>query len=473
MKGQKTVFVCRECGYSSSKWLGKCPECASWNSFDEETVFDEKQAKNSKTITNNKAEKLDELVMPTYIRTKTGMGELDRVLGGGIVEGSVVLLSGEPGIGKSTLLLQISAELGKTRKVLYVSGEESKGQLKLRSQRLEIKGDTLYLLTENDVDTILSECERLKPDVIIIDSVQTLASQSFTSAPGSITQVRESALTFISYAKKYGAAVMLVGHVNKEGGISGPKILEHMVDAVLYFEGERTNSYRIIRAIKNRFGSTNEIGVFEMGDKGLVEIPNPSEVVMAERPKNTSGSCAGCVMQGTRPIISEIQSLVSKTVYPTGKRTADGFDHNRMALLIAVLEKRMGLRFYENDVYLNVAGGIHLDEPSADLSIAMSLISGITDRVIPDDLIAFGELGLSGEVRAVSHIEYRVKEAVRLGFTKLIIPKKNMSSSLKVPAGVTLAPVRCSFICYRTKNNSENTACLLIFNKTQPCFSTL
>jgi DNA repair protein RadA/Sms len=248
-------------------------------------------------------------------------------------------------------------------------------------------------------------------------------------------------MSFINYGKTHGASVFLVGHVNKEGGISGPKFLEHMVDAVLYFEGERTNSYRIIRAIKNRFGSTNEIGVFEMGDKGLIEISNPNEVMMAERPKNTSGSCAGCVMQGTRPIISEIQALVAKSVYPTGKRTSDGFDYNRMCLLIAVLEKRMGLKFYENDVYVNVAGGIQLDEPSADLSIAMSLISGITDKVIPDNVIAFGEIGLSGEVRAVSHIDYRVKEAVRLGFTKIILPKKNVTSSLKVDGGVELVGV--------------------------------
>ena len=445
MKGAKVIFVCRECGTTSPKWLGKCPECQSWNSFDEETVVEKPQKNNinrgrTQDITN-RAEKFSELKLPDYMRTKTGMGELDRVLGGGLVDSSAVLLSGEPGIGKSTLLLQICQELGRTRKVLYVSGEESKGQLKLRAERLGIEGDSLYLLTETDTDAILEECERLSPQVIIIDSVQTLSSMRFTSAPGSITQVREGAMTFINYGKTSGAAVFLVGHVNKEGGISGPKVLEHMVDAVLYFEGERTNSYRIIRAIKNRYGSTNEIGVFEMGDKGLVEIPNPSEVVMAERPKNTSGSCAGCVMQGTRPIISEIQSLVAKSVYANGKRTADGFDYNRMCLLIAVLEKRMGLKFYENDVYLNVAGGIVLDEPSADLSIAMALISGITDRVIPDDLIAFGEIGLSGEVRAVSHIDYRVKEAVRLGFTKIILPKKNITKALKVPAGVELCGV--------------------------------
>ena len=445
MKGSKVVFVCRECGATSPKWLGKCFECGSWNTFDEEQIIENpknsalNRGRNTEFV--NKAEKFSELELPTYMRTKTGMGELDRVLGGGLVDSSIVLLSGEPGIGKSTLLLQICSELSKTRTVLYVSGEESRGQLKLRAQRLGIIGESIYLLTETDADSILSECDRIKPDVIIIDSVQTLSSMRFTSAPGSITQVRECAMEFINYGKSRGASVFIVGHVNKEGGISGPKVLEHMVDAVLHFEGERTNSYRIIRVTKNRFGSTNEIGVFEMGDKGLVEIPNPSEVVMAERPVNTSGSCAGCVMQGTRPIISEIQSLVTKTAYATGKRTSDGFDYNRMCLLIAVLEKRMGLKFYENDVYLNVAGGIQLDEPSADLSIAMALISGITDKVIPDEVIAFGEIGLSGEVRAVSHIEYRVKEAVRLGFTKIILPKKNLTSHLVVPEGVQLCGV--------------------------------
>ncbi len=440
MKAGKKAFVCRECGTTSIKWLGRCPDCLEWNSFDEVITSDSSQKKNGIQY-NNHAEKFSELKMPEYMRTHTGMNELDRVLGGGLVDGSVVLLSGEPGIGKSTLLLQICSELSRTRKVLYVSGEESKGQLKLRAERLLISGDSIYLLIETDTDAVLAECDNLKPDVIIIDSIQTLSSDRFTSVQGSITQVRESAMALIGYAKKNSAAVFLVGHVNKEGGISGPKILEHMVDAVLYFEGERTNSYRIIRAIKNRFGSTNEIGVFEMGEQGLREIPNPSEVVMAERPTNTSGSCAGCVMQGSRPIISEIQALVTKTVYPTGKRTADGFDHNRMSLLIAVLEKRMGLKFYENDVYLNVAGGIHLDEPSADLSIAMALISGITDKVISDEIIAFGEIGLSGEVRAVSHIDYRVKEAVRLGFTKIIVPAKNVSSALKVPKNVELVGV--------------------------------
>ena len=445
MKGPKVIFVCRECGSTSPKWLGKCPDCGMWNTFDEETVVEKTQNntlnRGRAANPNNRAEKFSELEIPKYMRAGTGMGELDRVLGGGLVDSSAVLLSGEPGIGKSTLLLQICSELGKTRKVLYVSGEESKGQLKLRAQRLGIVGDSIYLLTETDTDSILAECERLRPNVIIIDSVQTLSSMRFTSAPGSITQVRESAMAFINYGKSAGAAVFLVGHVNKEGGISGPKMLEHMVDAVLYFEGERTNSYRIIRAIKNRYGSTNEIGVFEMGDKGLIEIPNPSEVVMAERPKNTSGSCAGCVMQGSRPIISEIQSLVAKSVYATGKRTSDGFDYNRMCLLIAVLEKRMGLKFYENDVYLNVAGGIHLDEPSADLSIAMALISGITDKVVSDEIIAFGEIGLAGEVRAVSHIDLRINEASRLGFTKIILPTKNITPALSVKENIEVVGI--------------------------------
>jgi len=438
MKAPKVIFVCRECGATSIRWIGKCPECGAWDSYDEEAVTDLKPKNTPKVGVKNQAVPFSELEQSDYMRSLTGMNELDRVLGGGLVDRSAVLLSGEPGIGKSTLLLQISNELSKNKRVLYVSGEESTGQLKLRAERLHIKGESIYLLTETDVDAILSECERIRPEVIVIDSVQTLTLERFTSAPGSITQVRESAMALIHYGKSAGAAVFLVGHVNKEGGISGPKLLEHMVDAVLYFEGERTNSYRIIRAIKNRFGSTNEIGVFQMCEEGLREIPNPSEVVMAERPMNTSGSCAGCVMQGSRPIISEIQALVTKTTYPVGKRTADGFDYNRMCLLMAVLEKRMGLRFYENDVYLNVAGGIRLDEPSADLSIAMALISGITDRVIADDLIAFGEIGLAGEVRAVSHIEYRVKEAVRLGFTKIVLPKKNITPALKVPAGVSL-----------------------------------
>ena len=456
MKQPKILFVCQSCAATSLRWLGRCPDCGAWNSYEEQAQTPSAATSKRRASDAPQAQTIANMTLPDYVRSKTGMAELDRVLGGGLVERSVVLLSGEPGIGKSTLLLQICDELGKSRKVLYVSGEESSGQLKLRAERLGIHGDDIYLLTETDVDSILAECERLHPDVMIIDSVQTLVSERFESAPGSITQVREGASAFIYYGKKKGCAVFLVGHVNKEGGISGPKMLEHMVDAVLYFEGERTNSYRIIRAIKNRFGSTDEIGVFEMGDTGLREIPNPSELLLAERPKNTSGVCAGCTVQGTRPLISEIQTLVTKTVYPTAKRTADGFDSNRMSLLIAVLEKRLGLKFYENDVYVNVTGGIRLTETSADLTLAMALISGITDRVIPDDLIAFGEIGLSGEIRAIPHAEQRVKEAVRLGFTKILLPKKNVSAHMQPKGGVQLIGVSSIFEVLRHMNSKKD-----------------
>lgn len=430
----KSAFVCTECEYKSIKWMGKCPSCGSWNSLEE--VIEEPVTVGIAKKTNMRSNPpilLDEYDMPEYMRYETGYGELDRVLGGGLVHGSVVLISGEPGIGKSTLLMQICNILGQKRSVLYVSGEESCGQLKLRAKRLGVKSDKLYLLTETNIDVILSECDKLKPDVLIVDSVQTVYTDRFTSAPGSITQVREGALACITKAKSEGLSVILVGHVNKEGGISGPKVLEHMVDAVLYFEGERRQSYRIIRAIKNRFGSTNEIGVFEMTDEGLTEVENPSEAMLSDRPKNVSGNCAVCVMEGTRPIIAEVQALVTQTPFSSPRRTANGIDYNRMCLIIAVLEKRLGLKFYQNDVYLNVTGGMRLDEPSADLAIALALISGITDRVLPDDMIAFGEIGLSGECRAVSHFDYRVKESSRLGFNTIVFPKKN---SKKMPNGI-------------------------------------
>ena len=427
----KSAFICTECAYRSLKWMGKCPSCGTWNSLEEVIEDNTNTIENKKiSVRSNPPILLNEYDMPEYMRYETGYGELDRVLGGGLVHGSVVLISGEPGIGKSTLLMQICNILGQNRKVLYVSGEESCGQLKLRAKRLCVKSDLLYLLTETNIDVILSECDKLNPDVLIIDSVQTIYTDRFTSAPGSITQVREGTLSCITKAKSEGLSVILVGHVNKEGGISGPKVLEHMVDAVLYFEGERRQSYRIIRAIKNRFGSTNEIGVFEMTDGGLVQVDNPSEAMLCDRPKNVSGNCAVCVMEGTRPIIAEVQALVTQTPFSSPRRTANGVDYNRMCLIIAVLEKRLGLKFYQTDVYLNVTGGLRLDEPSADLAIALALISGITDRVIPDDLIAFGEIGLSGECRAVSHFDYRVKESSRLGFNTIVFPAKN---SKKIP----------------------------------------
>ncbi len=444
MKAPKSLFVCTECAYSSPKWLGRCPSCGAWNSLEEEVVQPEVPAgrRGGAASPAARAVPIGELELPAYMRSETGMQELDRVLGGGLVQGSVVLLSGEPGIGKSTLLMQISQELAAKCRVLYVSGEESRGQLKLRAERLGVRAEALYLLTETALDGILAECERLKPDVIIMDSIQTVYSDRSASAPGSVTQVRESAMAFIGLAKNVGCSVILVGHVNKEGGISGPKILEHMVDAVLYFEGERRQSYRLIRAIKNRYGSTNEIGVFEMGDRGLREVPNPSEMMIEGRPTDSPGNCAVCVMEGTRPLIAEVQALCNKTSYPAPRRTCDGFDYNRMCLLLAVLEKRLNRRFNECDVYLNVAGGLRVDEPAADLPVAMALLSSLIEHVVPARMIAFGELGLSGEVRAVSHVEYRVKEAARLGFTQILLPQRCLGGSLVQPEGVELIGVR-------------------------------
>ena len=380
--------------------------------------------------------RLADIEVREEIRTQTGMGELDRVLGGGLVDGSVILLSGEPGIGKSTLLLQISESISRTKRVLYISGEESSGQIKLRATRLGVGGDGVFLASETDLDAILGAVAKISPDVLIVDSIQTVSAANSRSAAGSIAQVRDCAAAFIALAKESGTAVFLVGHVNKEGGISGPKILEHMVDAVLYFEGDKQQTYRMIRAMKNRYGSTNEIGVFDMTDRGLLEIPNPSEILLHERNEGAGGNCIGCVMEGTRPLITEIQALVSPTAFPTPRRTADGFDYNRMCLLLAVLEKRLSLRFSTNDVYLNIAGGLRFDEPAADLSVAIALISGLLDRPVPRELIAFGEIGLSGEVRSVARTEVRVNEAVRLGFKTILLPKRSIGQAGRVRDGV-------------------------------------
>ena len=433
MKGIKTVYICSECEYESPKWLGKCPKCNSWNTFVEDAVAIESpsSAKKRPSVARageNKAARFSELQAPDYIRTETGLCELDRVLGGGLVTGSVVLLSGEPGIGKSTLLLQICDTLCRGKTVLYVSGEESRSQLKLRAERLGVGGERLYVLTETNIESILEEAKTLSPDVIIADSVQTMYSERVPSAPGSITNVKEVAMSFIAKAKSEGISVILVGHVNKEGGIAGPKVLEHMVDAVLNFEGDKRQSYRIIRANKNRYGSTNEIGVFEMTDKGLREVPNPSEMLLADRPTDTSGNCAVCTMEGTRPLVAEIQALVTPTSFPAPRRTSNGIDYNRTYLILAVLEKRLGLKFSANDVYLNVIGGMRIDEPASDLGIALALISSLTDRPIPDELIAIGELGLSGECRGVANVEGRVREAARLGFTTALVPMHNLQS---------------------------------------------
>lgn len=433
MKGIKTVYICSECEYESPKWLGRCPKCNAWNTFVEDALEKESPAPVAQRTSiirsaENHASIFSDLESAEYIRSKTGLDELDRVLGGGLVSGSVVLLSGEPGIGKSTLLLQICDTLGVSKTVLYVSGEESRSQLKLRAERLQVQGTRLYILTETNIEHILSECKKIKPDVIIADSVQTMYSDHIASAPGSISNVKEVAMAFIAKAKTEGISVILVGHVNKEGGIAGPKVLEHMVDAVLNFEGDKRQTYRIIRANKNRYGSTNEIGVFEMTDRGLREVPNPSEMLLADRPVDTSGNCAVCTMEGTRPLVAEIQALVTPTVFPSPRRTANGIDYNRTYLILAVLEKRLGLKFSANDVYLNVIGGMHIDEPASDLGIALALISSLTDRMIPDDLIAIGEMGLSGECRGVANVEQRVREAARLGFTQAVIPVHSINT---------------------------------------------
>lgn len=464
MKSLKTVFICSECEYESPKWMGKCPRCHAWNTMVEDVIESAPATAAAArhlslaTVEPSHAAPFSEQDTPDYIRTQTGLSELDRVLGGGLVTGSVILLSGEPGIGKSTLLLQICNTIGKDKVVLYVSGEESRGQLKLRAERLNVSENNLFVLTETNMERIISEAKKVSPDVIIADSVQTMYSEHIASAPGSIANVKEVAMAFITKAKSEGISVILVGHVNKEGGIAGPKVLEHMVDAVLNFEGDKRQSYRIIRANKNRYGSTNEIGVFEMTDLGLKEVPNPSEMLLADRPSDTSGNCAVCTMEGTRPLVAEIQALVTPTSFPAPRRTANGIDYNRTYLILAVLEKRLGLKFSSHDVYLNVIGGMRIDEPASDLGIALALISSLTDRVIPDDLIAIGELGLSGECRGVANVEQRVREAARLGFTRAVIPYHNLSHCCEID-GIRLIPAKNVYdiLKFLKKSNASET----------------
>ncbi|MBQ9744051.1 MAG: DNA repair protein RadA [Clostridia bacterium] len=439
----KTVYVCSECDYQSPKWLGKCPSCKSWNTFTEETYTPTPEPKNKRIsiiAENTEAVRFEDMEIPEYIRANTGIGELDRVLGGGIVSGSVILLAGEPGIGKSTLLMQICAKM--LTRVLYVSGEESTGQLKLRATRLEIENANTYFMTETNVDNIAAQTDKIKPELIIIDSIQTMFDPSSASIPGSITQVKECASKFIAKAKSQGISIVLVGHVNKEGIIAGPKVLEHMVDAVLYFEGERMQSYRVIRAIKNRFGSTNEIGVFEMTDTGLSEVPNPSEMLLSGRPVGVSGSCAVCIMEGTRPIIAEIQALVTSTSFPSPRRAANGLDYNRMCMLIAILEKRLGLKFSQNDIYLNVVGGLKLNDPAVDLAVALALISSIKDIPVPPNVIAMGELGLVGECRAITDLQKRINESYRLGFDVIAIPHKTHKEKIKIPEDASVLNIK-------------------------------
>ena len=441
MAKNKSIYVCRACGYESVKWLGRCPSCGEWNTF-EETVKSEAKP-SAAALTGESVQRLSDISGEQNVRISTGIREFDRVLGGGIVGGSISLLSGDPGIGKSTILLQMCETLGSQEKILYVSGEESAHQIKLRADRLGVHTDKLYIYAQNDVSSIIQAIQAEKPAVVIIDSIQTMVYDQVASSAGSVTQVRESTNLFMHTAKSLSIPIFIVGHVNKDGAIAGPKVLEHIVDTVLYFEGERNHAYRILRAVKNRFGSTNEIGVFEMGEHGLKEVENPSLMMISGRPKNTSGTCVACVMEGSRPILAEVQGLVAATGFGTPRRMSTGFDYNRMNMLIAVLEKRAGYFFNNTDCYINVVGGLYLDEPAVDLTVALALVSSLKDQVVNDKLIAFGEIGLAGEIRAVHNCEQRVHEAVRLGFEHCVIPfhnYKSLPTELKKQAD--LIPVR-------------------------------
>ena len=447
----KTEFICESCGYVASKWYGRCPQCSEWNSFTERDSVPSASQKTKKARSDNsaitdkpKATRIKDVSFNEKERTSTGIGEFDRVLGGGIVAGSVVLLSGEPGIGKSTLLLQICSQLGCCGKVLYITGEESAAQIKMRCRRLGVDSDNVFILSENNIEDIIAEINTISPEVVIIDSIQTMYDDNYPSSQGSVTQVRQCALRLISKAKEDGVSMLLVGHVNKEGAIAGPKVLEHMVDAVLYFEGDKQHAYRIVRAEKNRYGSTNEIGVFEMGEEGLTEIEKPSEMLLSQRPKGVPGNCPVCVVEGSRPIIAEVQCLVTPTVYPSPRRMSSGIDYNRTALLLAVLEKRLGMKFSAHDVYVNVAAGMRLVEPACDAACAMAMISTYKNIPIPDDLIVFGEIGLAGECRSVANTGQRINEAVRLGFKRIALPYRSIKNVNNFD-GVNLIPLRGVF----------------------------
>lgn len=432
----KTIYVCSECGFETPKWAGKCPGCGQWNTMQEE-VRDTSPVRASAPVSHPSAAmplRIREINTAEESRYHTGLTELDRVLGGGIVKGSLILVSGEPGIGKSTILLQICDFLGRSLRILYVSGEESARQIKLRAERLGVESENLFILTETDVQAVVEHMRQSKPDLVMIDSIQTMNMTELTSSPGSVTQVRECTNAIMRAAKQLEIPAIVVGHVNKDGAIAGPKVLEHIVDAVLYFEGDRQMSYRILRAVKNRYGSTNEIGVFDMGDKGLRQVENPSQAMLEGRPKHVSGTCVTCVMEGSRPILAEIQGLATASGFGNPRRMATGFDYNRMALLLAVLEKRAGFYFANLDAYLNVVGGLRLDEPAVDLAVAMALVSSLKDIPVRDDAIVFGEIGLAGELRSVTHAEARVTEAARLGFRRCVLPAHCLRQIADPPA---------------------------------------
>ncbi len=443
MAKAKTVFYCTECGNESPKWQGRCSGCGAWNTMVEhiEKPMAAGKAKAAPVGMSRKPQRLLELDTDDEIRFSTGMGELDRVLGGGAVAGSLVLVGGAPGIGKSTLLLQICNSLCMGRSVLYISGEESERQLKLRAVRLGVAPENLYILSETRLSDILEAVEEIKPDILIVDSIQTLYNEENESSPGSVSQVKDCTMALMQVSKSQGITVFVVGHINKDGNIAGPKVLEHMVDCVLYFEGDPNTSYRLLRAAKNRFGSTNEIGVFEMMDRGLVEVPNPSQMLLAGRPEGAPGTCVACVMEGTRPVLAEVQALVAKTTFNVPRRTADGFDFNRAALLMAVAEKRGSMKLSVFDAYINVIGGLRLDEPGADLPVILAVASSYRDQVIADDLVAIGEVGLTGEIRSVSNMNQRLSEVARLGFKKCIIPKGG-AEKLEIPKELTVFRVK-------------------------------
>ncbi|MCR5507454.1 MAG: DNA repair protein RadA [Lachnospiraceae bacterium] len=446
MTKAKSVFYCSECGYESAKWMGQCPGCHSWNTFVEEAVRAASAHSGAGRVRSAasaaRPEKLKDISLESEDKISTHMGELDRVLGGGIVRGSLTLVGGDPGIGKSTLLLQVCRLLSLDNvKILYISGEESLKQIKMRAGRIGDFTDSLLLLCETDLEAIEDVIQKEKPSVVVIDSIQTMYSSDISSAPGSVSQVREATAVLLRLAKGLSTAIFIVGHVTKEGTVAGPRVLEHMVDTVLYFEGDRNASYRILRGVKNRFGSTNEIGVFEMRNEGLVEVMNPSEYMLNGRPKDASGSVVVCALEGTRPLLIELQALVCRSSFGIPRRQTTGADLNRVNLLMAVLEKRIGLKMAECDAYVNVAGGLKLNEPAADLGIVLALVSSYKNLVIPWDVIAFGEVGLSGEVRSVSMPAQRIKEAHKLGFTTCILPDSVLKSVGEVPKGMTLIGV--------------------------------
>ncbi|MDB0440445.1 DNA repair protein RadA [Clostridioides difficile] len=438
----KTKYVCQSCGYETAKWLGKCPECTKWNTFVEEV--DQKSTKKEVFIIDKSSSRpvsITSIESKEEERFTTDIKELDRVLGGGIVKGSLVLVGGDPGIGKSTLLIQVSSNVAKLGKnVLYITGEESESQIKMRAKRLGINSKNLYIFAENNLSIIESYLESVNPELIILDSIQTVFSPEISSAPGTVSQIKEGTSKFMKISKKMGISTFIVGHVTKEGSLAGPKLLEHMVDTVLYFEGERYNTYRLVRAVKNRFGSTNELGVFEMRDLGLVELDNPSKILISEKPKDVAGSVIISTVEGTRPMLLELQALVSPTSFGIARRTSTGVDYNRVGMLLAVLEKRVGLQIQNQDVYINIVGGIKINEPSIDLGIAISVASSFKNIPIDEDIAVTGEVGLTGEVRAVSFIEKRIAECKKLGFKKIVIPRSNYEV-VKDTKGIEIWPV--------------------------------